>query len=401
MPKPPPAAPASNAKTGDRIAKLLARAGVASRREIERMIEDGRVAINGVAISTPATILTTLDGVTVDGDPVAAVEAAQLFIYHKPVGLLVTERDPHGRPTIYDRLPKDLPRVVPVGRLDLNTEGLLLLTTDGGLKRQLELPVTGVERTYRARAYGAVTQAQLEDLIEGVEVEGVRYGRIDANLERRTGANVWIELTLTEGKNREVRRVLEHLGLKVGRLIRTRYGPFILGDLPPGAVGEVRQHDVESFRANPTRVDLPQPARRRDAGHDPEVRIVRPVHSSPARGGGPAKPVEGSGARRGADRTAHPPSVRAGEDRRPTPVQRPKGPSLGRGKPRRAAPPVSASDDIANPARAKRAAAHRRTTGRDETPTTPRPPKPVRGKGWAKAKPKAGPRGPRKPGPRK
>ena len=254
--------PSAKNPDDQRIAKLLARAGVASRREVERMIAEGRVALNGVTIDTPATLLASLDGVTVDGKPVAAPAAARLFLYHKPGGLLVTERDPGGRPTIYDRLPKGLPRVVPVGRLDLNTEGLLLLTTDGGLKRQLELPATGVERAYRARAYGNVTQAQLEELIEGVEIEGVRYGAIDANLERRTGANVWIELVLTEGKNREVRRVLEHLGLKVSRLIRTRYGPFVLGDLPAGSVGEVRPHDVDSFRANPTKNNLPQPTRK-------------------------------------------------------------------------------------------------------------------------------------------
>ncbi len=203
-----------------RIAKLLARAGVASRREVERMIAEGRVAKDGTTIDTPATLLPSLHGVTVDGDLVAAPAPARLFLFHKPAGVLTTERDPAGRPTIYDRLPRDLPRLVPVGRLDLKTEGLLLLTTDGELKRQLELPSTGVERAYRARAYGPVTQEQLEDLIEGVEIEGVRYGPIDANLERRTGANVWIEMILTEGKNREVRRVLEHLGLKVGRLIR-------------------------------------------------------------------------------------------------------------------------------------------------------------------------------------
>ncbi|MES1970823.1 MAG: pseudouridine synthase [Pseudomonadota bacterium] len=241
-----------------RIAKLLARAGVASRREVERMIAEGRVALNGVVVDTPATILTSLHGVTVDGDPVQAAAPARLFLYHKPAGLLVTERDPGGRPTIYDKLPKDLPRLVPVGRLDLNTEGLLLLTTDGELKRQLELPATGVERAYRARAYGPVTQAQLEELIHGVEIEGVRYGSINANLERRTGANVWIELILTEGKNREVRRVLEYLGLRVSRLIRTRYGPFVLGDLPVGEIGEVRQHDVVAFRKNPTRNPPPE-----------------------------------------------------------------------------------------------------------------------------------------------
>jgi len=254
--------PPSKTPDDQRIAKMLARAGIASRREVERMIAEGRIAIDGVVVETPATLLTSLAGVTVDGNPVREAEAARLFLYHKPKGLLVTERDPAGRPTIYDRLPKGLPRLVPVGRLDLATEGLLLLTTDGGLKRQLELPATGVERVYRARAYGNVTQAQLEELIDGVEIEGIRYGAIDANMERRTGANVWIELKLTEGKNREVRRVLEYLGLEVSRLIRTRYGPFVLGDLPVGAIGEVRAHDIDSFRKDPTRLDLPQPARK-------------------------------------------------------------------------------------------------------------------------------------------
>jgi 23S rRNA pseudouridine2605 synthase len=235
-------------RAGDRIAKLLARAGIASRREIERMIAEGRIALNGKPVETPATILKSLHGVTVDGNPVKEPSPARLFLFHKPVGYLTAERDPQGRKTIYDRLPSDLPRLVPVGRLDLNTEGLLLMTTDGGLKRQLELPATGVERTYRARTFGAVTQAQLEDLFMGIEVDGMRYGRIDANLERRTGRNQWIEMTLTEGKNREVRRVLEHLGLQVSRLIRTRYGPFVLGDLPSGAILEVRQHDLVQFR---------------------------------------------------------------------------------------------------------------------------------------------------------
>ena len=177
-----------------------------------------------------------------------AAAPARLFRYHKPAGLLTAERDPKGRPTIYDRLPEGLPRLMPVGRLDMNTEGLLLLTTDGEFKRQLELPATGVERSYRARAFGDVTQDQLEDLIHGIEIEGIRYGAIDANLERRTGRNQWIEMRLREGKNREVRRVLEHLDLKVSRLIRTAYGPFALGDLAAGAVDEVRQHDLVAFR---------------------------------------------------------------------------------------------------------------------------------------------------------
>lgn len=240
--------PATPQREEQRIAKLLARAGIASRREIERMIADRRIAIDGVAVETPATLLKSLTGVTVDGRPVRPPAPARLFRYHKPAGLLTTERDPKGRPTIYDRLPKGLPRLMPVGRLDLNTEGLLLLTTDGELKRQLELPATGVTRSYRARAYGNVTQAALESLMMGIEIEGVRYGSINANLERRTGANVWIDLSLAEGKNREVRRVLEYLGLKVSRLIRTSYGPFVLGDLPVGGVDEIRQHELVAFR---------------------------------------------------------------------------------------------------------------------------------------------------------
>lgn len=235
-------------RDGSRIAKLLARAGVASRREVERMIEEGRIALNGETIQTPATILKSLHGITVDGALVQQPLPAKLFRFHKPRGLLTAERDPLGRPTIYDKLPPDLPRLMPVGRLDLNTEGLLLMTNDGELKRQLELPSTGVVRTYRARAFGPITQEQLEDLIEGVEIDGIRYGSIDANLERRTGANTWIEMKLTEGKNREVRRVLEHLGLEVSRLIRTSYGPFELEDMPVGAVDEIRRHDVIMFR---------------------------------------------------------------------------------------------------------------------------------------------------------
>ncbi|OAN59843.1 pseudouridine synthase [Sphingomonas sp. TDK1] len=240
--------PIKTAGTPQRIAKLLARAGIASRREIERMIAEGRIALNGTTLDTPATILTSLHGVTVDGNPVAAATPARLFRYHKAAGLLTAERDFTGRPTIYDRMPEGLPRVMPVGRLDLNTEGLLLLTTDGELKREMELPASGVERTYRARAYGQVSQEQLEDLMLGIEIEGVRYGPINANIERRTGANLWIEMTLTEGKNREVRNVLEFLGLQVSRLIRTRYGPFYLNDLPAGDVDEIRQADLITFR---------------------------------------------------------------------------------------------------------------------------------------------------------
>jgi 23S rRNA pseudouridine2605 synthase len=231
-----------------RIAKLLARAGVASRREVERMIAEGRIALNGEKLTTPATLLDDLQGVTVDGKPVRPAAATRLFRFYKPQGTITAERDPKGRATIYDRLPPGLPRLMPVGRLDFMTEGLLLLTNDGELKRQLELPRTGVVRTYRARAFGHVTQAQLEKLAEGITIEGIHYGSINANLERRTGRNCWIELSLTEGKNREVRKVLAYLGLQVSRLIRTAYGPLTLEGLEPGDADEVPEGQVEAFR---------------------------------------------------------------------------------------------------------------------------------------------------------
>ena len=245
---------AEDERKGDRIAKLLARAGVASRREVERMIADKRIAIDGKTVETPATLLESLRGVTVDGKPVAKPEPTRLFAFHKPAGLITAERDPRGRATIYtalrNALPKDAPRVMPIGRLDYNTEGLLLLTNDGEFKRMLELPANAVERTYRARAHGAVTQAQLEELSEGITIDGVHYGPINANLERRTGANQWIEVTITEGKNREVRRVLEHLGLEVNRLVRVAFGPVALGDLPRGQAMEIRKHEIGKFRAS-------------------------------------------------------------------------------------------------------------------------------------------------------
>ena len=221
------------------------------------MIADGRVSIDGKVLNTPAVKLNNLNGVTVDGKVVAQAEAPRLFAFHKPSGLITAERDPKGRPTIYtalrNALPKNAGRVMPVGRLDFNTEGLLLLTNDGEMKRAMELPSSGIPRTYRARAFGDITQAQLDELIEGIEIDGIRYGRIEADLERGSGKNRWVQMTLTEGKNREVRLVLEHLGLQVNRLLRVGYGPFELGELARGQAVEIRQADVERFRKQLTR----------------------------------------------------------------------------------------------------------------------------------------------------
>ena len=229
---------------GDRIAKLLARAGVASRREIERMIADKRITLDGKPVETPATFLKDLRGVSVDGKPVAGPEPAQLFAFNKPTGLITAERDPAGRATIYsalvNALPKGTPRMMPIGRLDLNTEGLLLLTNDGGLKRTMELPSSGIPRTYRARAFGEVTQEQLEALSEGVEIEGIRYGSIDANLDHGSGGkghkNHWIEITITEGKFRQVRKMTSAIDCPTLRLVRIRIGSLKLKAIQPGEV---------------------------------------------------------------------------------------------------------------------------------------------------------------------
>lgn len=227
-------------KAGERIAKVLSRAGLASRRDAEEMVTQGRVTVNGRVINSPALDITQNDVVTVDGKPLPERERTRLFLYHKPRGLMTTHDDPEGRPTVFDNLPEGLPRLISIGRLDFNTEGLLLLTNDGGLARTLELPDTGWLRRYRVRAHGDVTQAQLDQLKEGIEVEGVKYGPIEATLERDQGANVWLVFAIREGKNREVRNVCAHLGLEVNRLIRVSYGPFQLGEVPEGQVEEIR-----------------------------------------------------------------------------------------------------------------------------------------------------------------
>jgi 23S rRNA pseudouridine2605 synthase len=225
---------------GERIAKVIARAGLCSRREAEAWIAAGRVAVNGAVIASPALNVTAADRISVDGKALPTRERTRLFLYHKPAGLVTTHADPQGRPTIFQALPKHLPRLISVGRLDLNTEGLLLLTNDGGLARVLELPTTGWLRRYRVRAHGRITQAALDALRSGVTIDGIRYGAIEATLDRAQGANVWLTFAIREGKNREVRNVLDHLGLKVNRLIRVSYGPFQLGDLPEGEVEEIK-----------------------------------------------------------------------------------------------------------------------------------------------------------------
>ena len=228
-----------SAFAGERIAKRLARAGVASRRDAERMIAAGRVTVDGVRITSPAINITDSSEITVDGKPLLEAEPTKLWRYHKPRGLLTTHRDPEGRPTIFEHLPAGLPRVISVGRLDINSEGLLLLTNDGELARRLELPATGWLRRYRVRIHGALSDAQIADLGNGIEIGGINYGAIEATIDRSQGTNCWLTLGLREGKNREIRRVIEHLGGQVTRLIRISYGPFQLGMLPTSAVEEV------------------------------------------------------------------------------------------------------------------------------------------------------------------
>jgi 23S rRNA pseudouridine2605 synthase len=265
---------------GERIAKRLARAGLCSRREAERWIEDRRVTVDGRVIDTPAVVVTATSDIEVDGRKLPAPERARLWRYHKPTGLIVSARDPQGRTTVFESLPADLPRVVAVGRLDLNSEGLLLLTNDGELARQLELPANGWLRRYRVRAHGRLEQPALDAIADGLEIEGVRYGPIKASIERVQKSNLWLTMVLSEGKNREVRKVVAHLGLAVNRLIRVAFGPFTLGELAPGQVVEVPHQQMmqalgktaespvrRGWRqpgwAHPQRRDKPQPGSRR------------------------------------------------------------------------------------------------------------------------------------------
>ena len=367
-----PKAPAADAPSGegDRVAKALARAGVASRREVERLIEAGRVALNGQVLTTPAVKVAKGDILTLDGKPVEAAEAARVWRYHKPAGLVTSNGDPQGRPTVFDQLPKELPRTISVGRLDMNTEGLLLLTNDGGLARQLELPANAMVRRYRARAFGRVDSAKLEALKDGVTIEGVAYGAIEARIDkaqgtdRKTGsANLWISVAITEGKNREVRRVLEHLGLKVNRLIRLAYGPFALADLALGEVQEVGPRVIrEQLAAYIDPSNLPSSQR---AAPGPVVR-------SQTRG--PGRRTRTS-ERAAAEGVAKPGAAASSPEAPAKPVYK-----AGWAKPKKRSGPVhampraSAKPDMARPARVKsEAPATSRAARKADAPRSARP----------------------------
>ena len=274
---------------GERIAKVMARAGLCSRRQAEAWIAGGRVAINGRPINSPAVNVGDSDRVTVDGEALPARERTRLFLYHKPRGLVTTNVDPQGRPTIFAALPGHLPRLISVGRLDMNTEGLLLLTNDGGLARILELPETGWLRRYRVRANGTVTQERLDTLRRGITIDGIRYGAIEASLDRAQGANVWLTFSIREGKNREVRNVLEALDLKVARLIRVSFGPFQLGELAAGGVEEIAtrhlREQLGARLAEKARVDLSAPIVAR-----PEAVVLKDKDEKTGRAGGDRTP---------------------------------------------------------------------------------------------------------------
>ena len=295
-----PAAEAA-APEGERIAKVLSRAGVASRREAERMIELGEVAVNGKVIASPALNVTAADRITVRGVPVGAPEEARLWLYYKPEGLVTSEADEKGRATVFDNLPEGLPRVMSVGRLDLNSEGLLLLTNDGALKRRLELPSTGWLRKYRVRVNGNPLDPDLEPLRRGIEVEGERFQPMNVVIDRIQGANAWLTVGLREGKNREIRRAMTAIGLTVNRLIRVSYGPFRLGDLSPGAVEEVKGRVLrDQLGEGPAggeavaRADKPARARPK-----PSVAAAAGKGQRPGSGAGvkPEGPAQGAGTR--------------------------------------------------------------------------------------------------------
>lgn len=325
-------------ESADRLAKVIARAGLCSRRDAEGWIADGRVAVNGKTVLTPAFNVTSRDKIMIDGLPLAARQGTRVWLYHKPAGLVVTEKDPEGRPTIFEELDrKGLPRVLTVGRLDINTEGLLLLTNDGGLKRVLELPSTGWLRRYRVRAFGSVTQTQLDSLKHGITVDGVQYGPITATLEREQGSNVWMVLGLREGKNREVKNVLGSLGLEVNRLIRISYGPFQLGDLPEGGVEMVKSRMLRDqlgkklaesagvdFESEAPDMVQPPPRDDRPVRSPRDRAPLRPRPGADGRGGRPGFGEREEG------RTARPRRIHFEDDGRAPEAYEPKGPGRAR-----------------------------------------------------------------------
>ncbi|WP_342148269.1 pseudouridine synthase [Methylorubrum sp. SB2] len=342
-------AEAAAAPEGERIAKAIARAGIASRRDAEALIEAGRVTLNGQVLTSPAINVTEADRITVDGEPLPARERTRLWILHKPRGVVTTARDPEGRATVFDGLPDDLPRVVAIGRLDINTEGLLLLTNDGGLAKVIAHPDTGWLRRYRVRAFGDVNQADLDKLKKGVTVDGMEYGPVEATLDRAQGDNVWLTLGLREGKNREVKRILEHLGLSVNRLIRLSFGPFQLGDLEVGLVEEIRTKVLKE-QLGKTLAE--------EAGVDFES----PVREAIAPFGSPKKAAKAAARAQDSERPA--PRARSAGARPPRDPARPAASARGVGapargvgapaKPQRAASPtVWRADDEDRPRAAK------------------------------------------------
>lgn len=332
---------------GERVAKALARAGVASRREVERLIEAGRVRVNGQVLTTPAVKVAPDDILTVDGAVVGEAEPTRMWRYHKPVGLVTTHKDPQGRPTVFEALPKELPRVISVGRLDLNSEGLLLLTNDGALARALELPSSGWSRTYRVRAYGETSQSRLDRLLTGLTLDGVKYGPIVAKLDKvkegKRHTNVWITVTLSEGKNREVRKVLDSIGLQVNRLIRLAYGPFQLGTLPVGAAEEIGPRVVrEQLSAYIAEANLPIGS---------GVTVISQTQAQPDRRN---VQIEGPRPEPVARRVVSAPQADAAEAERMGPIK--KKPGWAKAKPKRA--PLKpkaqkAGTDAAKPIKAK------------------------------------------------
>ena len=287
MPKTPEKTPEEKpVKVGERIARRIARAGVCSRRDAEKLIVAGKVTVNGKPIDSPALNVVPNDTITVDGKPLAKAEPTRLWLYNKPKGRITSSRDPEGRPTIYDDLPDSMPRVITVGRLDYNTEGLLLLTNDGALARKLELPSTEWKRLYRVRVYGRPNEAALANLANGITVDGIRYGAIIATIESARNANSWLNITLTEGKNRETRKVMEHMGLEVTRLIRVSYGPFQLGRLPLAIAMEIAEKDMAE------KLGLPKKEEPKKTGKKLGKKQDQRPHRNPYRGKNPRNPEE-------------------------------------------------------------------------------------------------------------